>query len=73
MEKCTWKECDNNAETPQLDKNGKQWANFCSEHNKMLNDAIDKEPFNPKKMLQCWVKASGGASKMSEELCQKLN
>jgi hypothetical protein len=65
---CTWVDCEKEATTLIKEKDGKDYANLCDEHNKELNDSINKNPFNAAKMLQCWIKAGGGAKKMSERM-----
>ena len=63
---CTWKDCKKEAEYTEKDKNDKEWAYLCEEHHLELENAIEEfvETENPRKMLGCWVKASGGAHKM---------
>jgi len=59
--KCTWKDCGRIAEVIQLDRFGNAWAHLCQEHHDELEAAIDD---HPRKLLACWVKASGGAETM---------
>lgn len=69
MDKCTWKECNDNAVHSQIDRNGKPWANLCDKHNKELAQAVDcmmKDKNGIPKMMKCWVLAHGGAKKMVE-------
>ena len=61
---CTWKDCIEKATTPQLDKNGIEWANLCDAHHIELEEAIVSD--NPKLLLSRWVRASGGASIMAK-------
>jgi len=63
---CTWKNCDIEATHPQLDKNGKQWANLCVDHHRRLKDCADN--FDPKRFLSAWVKAQGGAKAAASRL-----
>jgi hypothetical protein len=60
---CTWKDCNEKAEHPQLDKNNNEWANLCEAHNEKLEKALGS-PDEIKTLLGCWVKASGGANKI---------
>lgn len=55
--KCTWVDCDEVAEHPQIGDSGNMWANLCSTHNKELEDNL----LDAKGILRCWIKASGGA------------
>lgn len=71
--KCTWKDCQREAECPQKDKTGKEWANLCKEHDKEIEDVFKSEKFDVKKVLKCWVLASGGADKLSKEMAHGLN
>ncbi len=59
---CTWKDCSEIATNIQLDKNGKEWANLCNDHNSELEKAI--QDCTPKVLMRAWVLASGGAKKM---------
>jgi len=61
---CTWKDCNKKGKFSQLDKNGNEWANLCEEHNRELDESIG---LDFKKMLSSWIKASGGAKKMTEK------
>lgn len=56
--KCTWKECEFEATTPQLDRGGKQWANLCDAHHAEVEGSFE---LGPKATLRCWVLAQGGA------------
>lgn len=64
MGKCTWKNCNNTAEFPQIGKDKSQWANLCNEHQKELDEAII--PNNPKGILRVWVLAQGGSRKATK-------
>ena len=64
--KCTWKDCNNDATNPQLDKYKNEWANLCNKHHEELEEAILGESFNPKIALKSWILASGGAKKLSQ-------
>jgi len=61
---CTWKDCTEESTTPQLDKNGNEWANLCDSHHTELEEAIGSG--NPKLLLSRWVRAAGGASEMAK-------
>lgn len=63
---CTWKDCDGIAAFSQYDKNGKEWANLCDEHNEELDAAVE-DP-SPKAILRAWVLASGGAKKITDDM-----
>jgi len=65
MKECTWRDCKEVAEFPQLDRDGKEWSNLCSKHHNEQAEAI--KVGNVKKMLSCWVKARGGAKKCTED------
>ena len=67
--KCTWKGCKNKGSVVQLDRNGEMWAKLCEEHNKQLKEAIDLG--DPKTILKCWIKASGGAEKLTKTITNK--
>lgn len=57
MSKCTWVDCKNTATSPQIAKDGQQWANLCDEH----VIALEKAQSNAKGMIGAWIKAQGGA------------
>lgn len=61
---CTWKNCEANAEFPQVSQDGETWANLCAAHDKRLADSMD----DPPRMLSAWVLAHGGAASMSKRL-----
>ena len=61
---CTWKDCGKEATTPQISKDGSQWANLCDEHEKIVSEGYAS--LNPKLILKNWVLAHGGAKKMAE-------
>ena len=63
MSKCTWKNCNEDSVTEEKDRNGRIWAKLCQEHHDELDKSLNE--FNPKKILSCWVLASGGAKKMA--------
>lgn len=54
--KCTWVDCNEVAEHPQIENSGAVWANLCPLHNKELEDNL----LDAKGILRCWIKASGG-------------
>jgi hypothetical protein len=68
--KCTWVNCINEAIHSQKDRNGNEWANLCEGHDSELEDAISSGM--PKRILNCWVKASGGSKKMAEEMSHNI-
>ena len=70
---CTWKGCTEEADYPQLDRHGNEWANLCIEHHNELDisisNSVDKQDKKSiKKVLSSWIKAVGGAKKMSERM-----
>jgi len=64
--KCTWKDCERIAEVLQLDMFGRTWAHLCAEHHMVLEEAIAAP--NPRRLLACWVKASGGAEVLAQSM-----
>lgn len=54
--KCTWQFCKSEARKPQLDRDGKQWANLCPTHDTELEASFG----DPRKILRAWVTAQGG-------------
>lgn len=62
--KCTWKDCNKEAEHPQLSSDGREWANLCTAHRDELNEALDSGI--PRATLRAWVRASGGADILSK-------
>lgn len=65
MTKCTWVDCQNEATTPQIAKDGKEWANLCDAHATELEEsAASSAP----KMLRAWVKAQGGSKKAAARM-----
>ena len=68
---CTWKGCTEEATTPQLDRDGCEWSNLCDSHAKELDESTN-DPFDPKRSLRAWVRASGGAAVMAKKTCDKL-
>lgn len=63
---CTWVECTKDASHPQIGQDGKQWCNLCDEHHQMLQNAYAST--DPKKILSYWVKAQGGARKVTDKM-----
>jgi hypothetical protein len=57
--KCTWKGCENEAHNPLKDRNGKEWANLCDNHDCAFTYAVDSE--DKKKIMRAYVLAGGGA------------
>jgi hypothetical protein len=57
MSRCTWIDCTNEATTPQISKDGSQWANLCPGHAKEIDDNL----LDAKGILRCWVRAQGGS------------
>ena len=66
---CTWVDCKEKGDVPQLDNNGNEWGNLCQEHHDEIENAIASEPFSAKTMLSCWIKAQGGAKKAASRMC----
>lgn len=71
MSKCTWVDCKADATKPQTGKNGEVWANLCESHHQELESSL-VTPLNPKLMLQCWVRASGGAKVMARKMTDRV-
>lgn len=67
MASCTWVDCTEHANFPQKSKDGSIWANLCSAHNKELDDSL----LDPKGVLRCWVRASGGAKSMAARMMEE--
>lgn len=63
---CTWKDCDKNGNHSQKDRYGNEWAFLCDEHNNELTESINSGI--PKKILQSWIRANGGAIKLSNKM-----
>lgn len=63
---CTWADCSDLGTIEQRDKNGDLWATLCVKHSTELDAAVAN--FSPKEMLRAWVKASGGAEKMTKRM-----
>jgi hypothetical protein len=61
---CTWVDCPEVAAHPQIGQDGKEWANLCDVHAKELDDSL----LDPKAVLRCWVRASGGPKVMAEKM-----
>ena len=64
--KCSWLDCESNAARPELDINGREWANLCDAHSKKFNDALRSG--DVKKIRACWVRAQGGAKKAAARM-----
>ena len=64
--KCTWIDCASDAAHPELDKNGRQWADLCDAHSQKLNDALSCGDM--RKVLAFWVRAQGGPKKAAERM-----
>lgn len=67
---CTWENCINEAITPQIGKNGIQWANLCDIHTQELDGAI--KPNNPKGILRAWILAQGGSKKAAKSMMDTI-
>lgn len=67
---CTWENCSIEGTEFQVDKEGNDWAVLCIGHHKQLEKAIESR--DPKTILSCWVKASGGAAKLAEKTMDGL-
>jgi hypothetical protein len=59
--KCTWKDCQEIAVHPQLDKFKREWANLCDTHHRELESRFDS--MDPKKMLSGWALAKSEESR----------
>ncbi len=57
-------DCSEVAEFPQTGQDGKQWANLCPAHTKEMDDSL----LDPKAVLRCWVRASGGPRAMADKM-----
>jgi hypothetical protein len=55
---CTWEDCDKCAVFLQTSKDGRKWANLCSEHNALLQSAYKDGTVQA--ILSYWVRAQGG-------------
>lgn len=64
--KCTWRDCQNAAEVPQLGATGEMWANLCKPHDAEL--AQDLAGDNMKKWMSSYVKAKGGAAEAARAI-----
>lgn len=67
---CTWAGCDKDGGTPQLGRNGQEWARLCDEHAKELD--ADASSGVPKRIMRAWVKAQGGAKAAAERTSRCL-
>ena len=56
--KCTWVDCTAEAVAPQIGRNGTEWANLCSSHDKKVSDSVSGPA---PEMISVWIKAQGGA------------
>jgi hypothetical protein len=73
---CTWKDCKNEGKHEQKDKFGNVWSLLCDEHEAEQQKGLDnlseedseKRKKNIGKMLSNWIKANGGADKMSKKI-----
>lgn len=63
---CTWVGCRMVAVKDQFDRGGRVWAHLCIEHDQVLSAALKSG--DAKKILSSWVKASGGAKKLTESM-----
>jgi hypothetical protein len=66
MSGCTWEGCGEPGTAPLHDRNGKRWALLCVAHEKELDAAI--LGLDAKAVIRCWVKASGGAKRLADEM-----
>ena len=64
--RCTWVDCEERAEHPQVATDGEVWANLCAKHAKDLAESITEQ--NIPRLLSNWTKAGGGAKKMAERM-----
>jgi hypothetical protein len=63
---CTWKDCEAEAEVPQIGRGGNVWGSLCQPHAIELDTAITSGSVPA--ILRSWVLASGGAKKMAGSL-----
>lgn len=71
--KCTWKECVSEAVKPLMSKDGKVWANLCSEHFQKHEEDAERAikeggRDNMKRMMSNYVKAQGGAASAAKRI-----
>jgi len=43
---------------------------FCQEHSEQLESFITANPFDPKTLLSFWIKANGGAKRLSRRMME---
>lgn len=63
---CSWKECKQQAEYPQVSKSNQIWAVLCEEHRDELDRAVASA--NVRKLMGAWIKAQGGAKAAAERI-----
>lgn len=71
MKVCTWKDCNREANHPQISKDGKEWANLCYNHYTELIDSMRSD--DPGKILHSWVLAQGGAKIAASRILREPN
>ncbi len=70
--RCTWQDppdvrCEELAVVDHIAQDGKMYAQLCTKHHRELDDS-QKPPVNVARMLQCLVRAGGGAEKMAKRM-----
>lgn len=71
--RCTWEDCEKEAEFEELDKNDELWAELCKEHHQEKLAAIDDlvQGKGPKRLLRAWTLAQGGSKKAGARMAEK--
>jgi hypothetical protein len=66
-EKCNYDGCEDTVCDPSLKHNDGRMS-FCETHQKQLNELMEAPPekYNPGKVIGFWIKANGGADKLSK-------
>jgi len=70
---CTWKNCEEHGIHEKRNSDGVVWAVLCEAHHKELQDALalsrdDPNKINMKRIMRCWVMASGGADALAKRI-----
>ncbi len=71
MTKCTWVDCASEAVKDQTGVTGEVWARLCTEHDAKLESTLDnvyQGIGGPKALLSYWIKAQGGAARMTSKM-----
>lgn len=53
--KCTWADCENEAETPLFGSSGQEWAKLCATHVAAFNEAMEQR--EARSLVSVWTKA----------------